>query len=118
MPPSYALRLYLSRHGDLVHLREPLYTEQETDLRRSGEKQFDYVNPAAREVQIEMERACTSHLKAVGAWLAPDEYDDVPLREEDQALLPNSRLCLFRLRKLKLPVNCLVKKYRFLLSLL
>lgn len=84
---SYALRLYLSRHGDLVHLREPLYTEQETDLRRSGEKQFDYVNPAAREVQIEMERACTSHLKAVGAWLAPDEYDDVPLREEDQALL-------------------------------
>ena len=84
---SYALRLYLSRHGDLVHLREPLYTEQETDLRRSGEKQFDYVNPAAREVQIEMERACTSHLKAVGAWIAPDEYDDVPLREEDQALL-------------------------------
>ena len=84
---TYALRLFLSREGQLLHLREPLYTEEETDLRRSGEKQFDYVNPAAREVQIEMERACTAHLKAIGAWLAPEEFDDVPLREEDSALL-------------------------------
>ena len=75
---TYALRLFLSREGQLLHLREPLYTEEETDLRRSGEKQFDYVNPAAREVQIEMERACTAHLKAIGAWLAPEEFDDVP----------------------------------------
>ena len=34
-----------------------------------------------------MERACTAHLKAIGAWLAPEEFDDVPLREEDSALL-------------------------------
>ncbi|MFW5567606.1 MAG: DUF4922 domain-containing protein, partial [Bacteroidales bacterium] len=74
----YALRLFLSREGELFHISEPLYTEQETDLRASGEKQFDYVNPAQREVQLEMERVCTHHLKAVGAWLAPDEFDDLP----------------------------------------
>ena len=74
----YALRLYMSANGQIVHLREPLYTEQETDLRASGQKQFDYVNPNNREVQIEMERACTEHLKRIGAWLAPDEYDELP----------------------------------------
>ncbi len=63
----YALRLALSRKGALLHLREMLYTEKETDLRHSGEKQFDYVNPRNREVQIEMERACTRHLAAIGA---------------------------------------------------
>lgn len=63
----YALRLAMSRQGELLHLREMLYTETETDLRRSGEKQFDYVNPRNREVQIEMEQACTRHLKVIGA---------------------------------------------------
>ena len=75
---SYALRLFLSRQGEIRHLGEPLYTETELDLRASGEKQFDYVSPAAREVQLENERACTEHLKAVGAWLAPDEWDELP----------------------------------------
>lgn len=74
----YALRLYLSRAGTLFHLNETLYSEAETDFRKSGEKQFDYVNPANREVQLENERACTAHLKHIGAWLAPDEFDDLP----------------------------------------
>ncbi len=74
----YALRLFLSRVGCLLHIAEPLYTEVETDFRKSGEKQFDYVNPAQREVQLEMERVATEHLKAVGAWLAPEEMDDLP----------------------------------------
>lgn len=74
----YALRLFISAHGQIQHLREPLYTETETDLRASGQKQFDYVNPRNREVQQEMERACTEHLKSIGAWLAPDEYDELP----------------------------------------
>lgn len=60
----YALRLFISAKGRIEHIRESLYTEAETDLRLSGEKQFDYVNPSNREVQIEMERACTEHLKA------------------------------------------------------
>ena len=25
-----------------------------------------------------MEKACTQHLKEIGAWISPDEYDDVP----------------------------------------
>ena len=67
----YDLRLRLSRKGELVHLPEYLYTVEETDLRNTGEKQFDYVNPRNREVQIEMEAACTAHLKAIGANLLP-----------------------------------------------
>lgn len=63
----YALRLYLQRQGELLHLNEYLYTEEELDTRKSGEKQFDYVNPRNRSVQIEMEQAATEHLEAVGA---------------------------------------------------
>lgn len=66
----YALRLYVSAHGEIIHLKEPLYTELETDLRTSGQKQFDYVNPRNKVVQTEMERACTEHLKElVLGWL-------------------------------------------------
>ncbi len=68
----YALRLSMARQGKILHVPEVLYTIQESDPRRSGEKQFDYVHPNNRAVQIEMEAACTSHLKAIGAWLAPD----------------------------------------------
>ena len=64
---AYALRLYLSRAGEIVHLREPLYTEIEYDNRKSGERQFDYVNPQIQVVQKEMEHAVTVHLKAIGA---------------------------------------------------
>jgi len=67
----YDLRLKVSQKGSLVHVPEFLYYEVETDLRKSGEKQFDYVDPKNRSVQIEMEQACTGHLKAVGGWLAP-----------------------------------------------
>ena len=67
----YDLRLFLSREGLLFHLNEYLYTEEELDLRASGEKQFDYVNPANRAVQIEMEQVCTQHLKDIGGYLAP-----------------------------------------------
>ena len=64
----YDLRL---RMKNIVHINEYLYTEIETDLRKSGEKQFDYVDPRNRAVQIEMEEICTEHLKRIGAWLAP-----------------------------------------------
>ena len=67
----YDLRLKVSRNFKLVHLPELLYTELELDTRKSGEKMFDYVDPRNRFKQIEMEKACTAHLKVVGAWLAP-----------------------------------------------
>ncbi|MEI6139853.1 MAG: glycosyltransferase family A protein [Mariniphaga sp.] len=67
----YDLRLKVSQNYKLVHLPELLYTEMELDTRKSGEKMFDYVDPRNRFKQIEMEKACTSHLKVVGAWLTP-----------------------------------------------
>ncbi|MFA5301516.1 MAG: glycosyltransferase family 2 protein [Bacteroidales bacterium] len=67
----YNLRLTVSRLAPLVHVNEVLYTEIETDTRKSGEKLFDYVDPKNRDVQIDMEKACTEHLKAVGAYLPP-----------------------------------------------
>jgi hypothetical protein len=67
----YDLRLRVSQHHQLVYIPELLYTEIETDTRKTGEKQFDYVDPGNRAVQIEMEKACTGHLKRVGAFLEP-----------------------------------------------
>ncbi|MBR4380410.1 MAG: glycosyltransferase family 2 protein [Bacteroidaceae bacterium] len=67
----YDLRLKLSQKYELVHINEYLYTEQERDLRLSGQKQFDYVDPRNRERQIEMEQACTEHLKEIGGYLKP-----------------------------------------------
>ncbi len=67
----YDLRLKVSQGADLVHINEYLYTEIENDNRKSGEKVFDYVDPKNRGVQIEMEEACTDHLKKIGGYLAP-----------------------------------------------
>ena len=67
----YDLRLKVAQKGELVHINEYLYTDVELDTRKSGEKIFDYVDPKNRGVQIEMEEACTDHLKAVGAYLEP-----------------------------------------------
>ena len=79
----YDLRLKVAEAGSLVHVNEYLYYEVQIDTRSSGERQFDYVDPRNRAVQIEMEKACTEHLKAVGAYLAPGEYRDVDLKAGD-----------------------------------
>lgn len=88
----YHLRLAASRLGPLVRIPEYLYTEIEEDTRQSGEKQFDYVDPRNRAVQIEMEAACTLHLKAVGAWLKPEftELDlfKTPFSVEASVVIP------------------------------
>ena len=81
----YDLRL---RMKNIVHINEYLYTEIETDLRKSGEKQFDYVDPKNRAVQIEMEEICTEHLKRIGAWMPP-VFKEISLgRNEGEAGLP------------------------------
>ena len=72
----YDLRLRMKR---IIHINEYLYTEIETDSRKSGEKQFDYVDPKNRAVQIEMEKICTEHLKRIGAWLPPVFKEISPL---------------------------------------
>ena len=75
----YQLRLAMERLGTIYHHSGYVYTVDEDDTRKSGEKQFDYVNPAQRDVQVEMECVCTHHLKEVGAWLPPCKYDGIDL---------------------------------------
>ncbi|MCU7500100.1 MAG: glycosyltransferase family 2 protein [Bacteroidota bacterium] len=68
----YDLRLKISQKNSIVRVPEFLYATIETDVRKTGEKQFDYVNPRNRSVQIEMEIAATDHLKKVKAYLKPE----------------------------------------------
>jgi len=77
----YDFRLFVSRTMLPVHTDEFLYTEVEQDTRLSGQKQFDYVDPRNRDRQIEMEQACTEHLKAIGAYLAPEAFQDIDFSE-------------------------------------
>ena len=88
----YALRLGVSQYADLFRIPENLYTEQESDLRKSGEKIFDYVDPKNRAVQIEMEKACTQHLKNIGAFLEPVfkpvQFDEQAFEVEASVIIP------------------------------
>lgn len=88
----YNLRLKVSQQAELIHINEYLYSEVEVDTRKSGEKQFDYVDPKNREVQIEMEKACTAHLKVVGAYLSPDfeqiEFAKITFPVEASVIIP------------------------------
>lgn len=88
----YALRLAVSRIADISRINEYLYTEIEQDNRKSGEKQFDYVDPKNRAVQLEMEAACTEHLKAIGGYLEPKfkdvEFDKGNFEYEASVIIP------------------------------
>ncbi len=78
----YSLRLAISRNYPIIRIPEFLYTTKEDDTRKSGEKQFDYVDPKNREIQIEMENAVTDHLKQIGAYLNP-EFKDIEKQNSD-----------------------------------
>ena len=67
----YDLRLKLSTNSMIFRIPEPLYTRVADDLRASGEKIFDYVDPRKRDYQVEMEKIATEHLERVGARLEP-----------------------------------------------
>ena len=88
----YALRLAVSRIADISRINEYLYTEIEQDNRKSGEKQFDYVDPKNRAVQLEMEAAFTEHLKAIGGYLEPNfktvEFDKGNFEYEASVIIP------------------------------
>ncbi len=88
----YALRLAVSEQSHLFRIPEYLYTEIESDLRRSGEKQFDYVDPKNRAVQVEMELACTRHLKNIEAYLPPEfatvRFDEQEFTNEASVIIP------------------------------
>ena len=78
----YDLRLKVSQNHELVRINEYLYTEIDEDTRKSGEKIFDYVDPKNRKVQIEMEEACTQHLKDVGGYLEP-VFQEIAFDKDD-----------------------------------
>ncbi len=88
----YDLRLKISQNNPLVHIQEMLYTEVETDVRKTGEKQFDYVDPRNRAVQIEMEKACSHHLKCINAWLKPVfreiQFEDEKFEYDASVVIP------------------------------
>ena len=88
----YDLQLKLAGKYEFTHINEYLYTEQEFDLRQSGQKQFDYVDPRNRERQIEMEQACTEHLKVIGAYLPPKfkkvDFDQQAFEVEVSVIIP------------------------------
>ncbi|VBB47577.1 Glycosyltransferase group 2 family protein [uncultured Paludibacter sp.] len=89
---QYDLRLKVSQKGDLVHINEYLYYEVENDTRKTGEKLFDYVDPKNRAVQIEMEQACTQHLKDIGGYLEPNfkhiEFTEDNFEFEASVIIP------------------------------
>jgi len=78
----YSLRLSISKNHPIIRIPEYLYSTKEDDIRKSGEKQFDYVNPKNRQIQIEMENAVTDHLKQIGAYLKP-EFKKIDLESSD-----------------------------------
>ncbi len=88
----YDLRLKISQNHQIMHINEYLYTEIEEDNRASGQKIFDYVDPKNRAVQIEMEQACTQHLKDTGAYLEPKfkkiEFDQGNFEYEASVIIP------------------------------
>jgi len=88
----YNLRLKVSQQAELLHINEYLYSEVEFDTRKSGEKLFDYVDPKNRDAQIEMEIACTDHLKRIGGYLAPDfrkiEFNESNFPVEASVIIP------------------------------
>ena len=79
----YDFRLFVSRKAQIFHLNEYLYTQIETDLRKSGERQFDYVNPRNRDVQVEMEQVATNHLDTIGALVDTAHYTRPDFSEQD-----------------------------------
>lgn len=98
----YDLRLRLSRIGELVHINEFLYYDEETDLRQSGEKLFDYVNPKNREVQIEMEQCVTRHLEAIGALIRQEDYKPLPAADDSYPVTASVIIpCKNRVRTIK-----------------
>lgn len=88
----YNLRLSISQNYPILRIPEFLYTTVESDIRKSGEKLFDYVDPKNRKNQIEMEEALTSHLKDIGGYLHPkfDEikFDNENFKNEASVIIP------------------------------
>ncbi|MBK8944762.1 MAG: glycosyltransferase family 2 protein [Ignavibacteriae bacterium] len=88
----YNLRLAISEKYSIIRIPEFLYTTNEDDNIKSGEKMFDYVDPKNRQNQIEMEKVVTNHLKNIGAFLTPEfqklNFEEVNFTNEVSVIIP------------------------------
>lgn len=88
----YDLRLKLSLSGEIFRIPEFLYTVTSPTEKKKEEKLFHYVDPGNRNVQLEMEKACTAYLKHTGSWLSPDyrevDFDDFTFKTEASVIIP------------------------------
>lgn len=75
----YNLRLAISRHSKIIRIPKPLYTLKIDEKALASGKMFDYVDPKNREVQIEMEKVVTQHLKMINAYISPHNKKSVNL---------------------------------------
>ncbi|MDE6715078.1 MAG: glycosyltransferase family 2 protein [Muribaculaceae bacterium] len=106
----YDVRLRISQKGDIMHINEYLYTNVENDTRASGQKMFDYVDPRNRDRQIEMEVACTDHLKEIGGYLKPEfthiDFDKNDFEYEASVIIPVRN----RIRTIRDAINSVLKQ--------
>lgn len=88
----YELKLMASKNNSIVRIPEYLYTTNEPDIRKTGAKQFDYVDPKNRDVQSEMEIVATNHLKEINAYLKPEfkyvEFNESQFEYEASVIIP------------------------------
>lgn len=88
----YDFRLSISEKCAIQRIPEFLYSIDQKDKRKSGDKQFDYVNPKNRDVQLEMERAATDHLRRIKALLKPKSeklnIDEGTFKSEATVIIP------------------------------
>jgi len=89
----YALRLRVTMGKMITMIPEYLYTVSKTDMRASGKKQHDYVDPRNREYQRQMEQTLTKHLHDIDA--AVDgmkreqvDYDSEKFQTEASVIIP------------------------------
>ncbi len=71
----YSLRLEISRKNKIFRIPEYLYSAEVIYYPKSSEKQFEYVDSKNREVQVEMEKVVTEHLKKIKAFLKTNFKD-------------------------------------------
>lgn len=65
----YDIRLKISETNSIFRIAEPLYLLTPVSATEAESQHFAYIDKKNRNVQIDMEKACTAHLKRIGALL-------------------------------------------------
>ncbi len=65
----YDIRLKISETSSIFRIAEPLYLLTPVSATEAESRHFAYIDKKNRNVQIDMEKACTAHLKCIGALL-------------------------------------------------